>query len=90
MNICHEGYLDCVRSFCDEEVPLKNFRVFSFQIFGGTRKYFYTENFRIYGTQCVFLAKTCDDYRDPTSKKSEVLGLGKKTAKVRMKIYQQH
>ena len=28
-----------------------NFRVFKFRIFGGIRKYFYTENFRIYGTQ---------------------------------------
>ena len=27
-----------------------NFRVFNFRIFGGIRKYFYIENFRIYGT----------------------------------------
>ena len=35
--------------FCDEDVPLKKFRVFHFHIFRGIRKYFYTENFRIYG-----------------------------------------
>ena len=52
LNICHEGYPDCVRSFCDEDVPSKNFRVSNFRIFGGIRKYLYTENFRICGITC--------------------------------------
>ena len=30
-----------------------NFRVFNFWIFGGIRKYFCTENFRIYGRLCT-------------------------------------
>ena len=33
-------------------IPPENFRIFIFQIFGGTWKYFYTENFQIYGTCC--------------------------------------
>ena len=44
LNVCHERYPDCVRSLCDEDVPLKNFHVFNFWIFGGIRKSFYTEN----------------------------------------------
>ena len=32
LNIFHKGYPDCVRSFCDEKVPSKNFRVFNFWI----------------------------------------------------------
>ena len=33
LNTHHEGYPDCVRSFCDEEVPLNNFHAFNFRIF---------------------------------------------------------
>ena len=63
LNIFHEGYPDCFRSFCDEDVPSKNFRVFNVRIFEGSQKYFYTENFRIYGTYCIILLEYVDEFQ---------------------------